>query len=81
MPVTSAQLTVFFSLLHQVSKCLNVEKMIKEVDSYGDWFIDLHEFIVLNTKDIDSNWILENLKDVFLVFDIDKNEMILAEEL
>ena len=55
--------------------------MIKEVDADGDGFIDLHEFIVLNTKDIDSDEVLENLKDAFSVFDIDKSGTISAEEL
>lgn len=55
--------------------------MIKEVDADGDGFIDLHEFIALNTKDVDSNELLENLKEAFGVFDIDKNGSISAEEL
>ncbi|KAK9064596.1 hypothetical protein SSX86_015978 [Deinandra increscens subsp. villosa] len=58
-----------------------LESMIKEVDSDGDGFIDLHEFIELNTKDIDSTEVLENLRDAFSVFDIDNNGMISAEEL
>ncbi|CAN4081042.1 unnamed protein product [Withania somnifera] len=55
--------------------------MIREVDSDGDGFIDLQEFIELNTKDIDSDEVLENLKNAFSVFDIDKNGSISAEEL
>ncbi|OIS96817.1 PREDICTED: probable calcium-binding protein CML25 [Nicotiana attenuata] len=55
--------------------------MIKEVDADGDGFIDLQEFIELNTKNIDSNEILENLKEAFSVFDVDKNGSISADEL
>lgn len=55
--------------------------MIREVDSDGDGFIDLQEFIELNTKDIDSDEVLENLKNAFSVFDMDKNGSISAEEL
>ncbi|KAL3824246.1 hypothetical protein ACJIZ3_020275 [Penstemon smallii] len=58
-----------------------LDSMIKEVDSDGDGFIDLHEFVELNTKDIDYDEVLENLKDAFQVFDIDKNGSISAEEL
>ncbi|KAL8230005.1 hypothetical protein R6Q57_014905 [Mikania cordata] len=58
-----------------------LQNMIKEVDSDGDGFIDLGEFIELNTKDIDSSEVLENLKDAFSIFDIDKNGLITAEEL
>lgn len=58
-----------------------LHNMIKEVDSDGDGFIDLNEFIELNTKDINSADVLENLKDAFSVFDIDKNGLISAEEL
>ncbi|XP_009797345.1 probable calcium-binding protein CML25 [Nicotiana sylvestris] len=55
--------------------------MIREVDADGDGFIDLQEFIELNTKDVDSDEVLENLKDAFSVFDMDKNGSISAEEL
>ncbi|KAK4423393.1 putative calcium-binding protein CML25 [Sesamum alatum] len=55
--------------------------MIKEVDSDGDGFIDLQEFIALNTTNVDHEEVLENLKDAFKVFDIDKNGFITAEEL
>lgn len=55
--------------------------MIQEVDSDGDGFINLKEFVELNTKDIDYDEVLENLKDAFEVFDIDKNGAISAEEL
>lgn len=58
-----------------------LRKMIKEVDSDGDGFIDLQEFIELNTKDVDSDEVMENLKDAFSVFDIDKNGSISADEL
>ncbi|KAI3744428.1 hypothetical protein L1987_57508 [Smallanthus sonchifolius] len=58
-----------------------LQNMIKEVDADGDGFIDLGEFIELNTKDIDSTEVLENLKDAFAVFDVDKNGLITAEEL
>ncbi|KAH0728857.1 hypothetical protein KY290_000037 [Solanum tuberosum] len=56
-------------------------EMISEVDGDGDGFIDLPEFIELNTKNIDSDEVMENLKDAFSVFDVDKNGSISAEEL
>lgn len=58
-----------------------LEKMIVEADGDGDGFIDLNEFIELNTKGVDSNEVLENLKDAFSVFDVDKNGSITVDEL
>ncbi|KAK4400093.1 putative calcium-binding protein CML25 [Sesamum angolense] len=55
--------------------------MIQEVDADGDGFIDLQEFIALNTTDVGHEEVMENLKDAFKVFDIDKNGYITAEEL
>lgn len=55
--------------------------MINEVDSDGDGCIDLNEFIELNTKGVDSDEVMANLKDAFSVYDIDGNGSISAEEL
>eukprot|EP00249_Psilotum_nudum_P018210 c26694_g1_i2 orf=463-1248(-) len=58
--------------------------MVKEVDADGDGFIDLQEFIDLNTKSVDATGeiaSLDELKSVFLIFDIDKDGFINAEEL
>ncbi|KAI3720156.1 hypothetical protein L6452_21069 [Arctium lappa] len=72
--------SIMGSLGHQPTE-EELKNMIKEVDADGDGFIDLKEFIELNTKDIDSAEVLENLKDAFSVFDTDKNGLITAEEL
>ncbi|PWA67055.1 EF-hand domain pair [Artemisia annua] len=72
--------SIMGSLGHHPSQ-EELKNMIKEVDADGDGFINLQEFIELNTKDIDSSEVLENLKDAFSVFDIDKNGLITAEEL
>ncbi|KAL2894559.1 putative calcium-binding protein CML25 [Bienertia sinuspersici] len=58
-----------------------VQTMIKEVDADGDGFIDFNEFIALNTKGIDSDEVLRNLKEAFSIYDADGNGNITAEEL
>lgn len=58
-----------------------LQRMLKEADSDGDGFIDLNEFIELNTNGVDSSVILEDLKTAFLIFDLDGNGSISAEEL
>lgn len=72
--------SIMRSLGHEAT-AEELRTMIAEVDSDGDGFIDLEEFIELNTKGIDHDEVLENLKHAFEVFDIDKNGMISAEEL
>uniref|UniRef100_A0A7N0VAJ1 EF-hand domain-containing protein n=1 Tax=Kalanchoe fedtschenkoi TaxID=63787 RepID=A0A7N0VAJ1_KALFE len=56
-------------------------KMVRVVDKDGDGFIDLDEFIELNTKDVGSDEALQSLREAFSVFDIDGNGSITAEEL
>jgi calcium-binding protein CML len=58
-----------------------VQKMIKEADRDGDGFIDLQEFIELNTQGIDSASSLKDLRDAFEIFDLDRNGAISSEEL
>ncbi|GAB4828729.1 hypothetical protein Ancab_018397 [Ancistrocladus abbreviatus] len=58
-----------------------LEAMIREVDADGDGFIDLNEFIELNTNGVDHDEILQNLKEAFSVYDIDGDGRITAEEL
>ena len=50
-----------------------LKKMIVEVDTDGDGFIDLNEFVELNTKGVDFDEAMENLKDAFSVYDMDGN--------
>ncbi|KAL1806931.1 hypothetical protein DCAR_0832790 [Daucus carota subsp. sativus] len=79
--ISASELGSIMGSLGHVASDEELESMIKEVDADGDGFIDLREFIELNTKGIDSEEVLENLREAFLVFDIDKNGLITAEEL
>ncbi|KAK4371191.1 hypothetical protein RND71_010666 [Anisodus tanguticus] len=79
--ICSSELGSIMASLGNAATEEELVSMIREVDSDGDGFIDLQEFIELNTKDIDSDEVLENLKDAFSVFDMDKNGSISAEEL
>ncbi|CAI9096760.1 OLC1v1032971C1 [Oldenlandia corymbosa var. corymbosa] len=79
--ISSSELGSIMGSLGHPSTDEELNKMIKEVDSDGDGFINLQEFIELNTKDVDSDEVLENLKDAFSVFDMDKNGSISADEL
>lgn len=58
-----------------------LENMVREVDWDGDGHIDFKEFVELNTKGVDPDEIMENLRDAFSVYDIDGNGAITAEEL
>ncbi|GMH26267.1 hypothetical protein Nepgr_028110 [Nepenthes gracilis] len=79
--ISSAELGSIMSNLGQQVTEEELEVMIKEVDADGDGFIDLNEFIELNTKGVGHDEILENLKDAFKFYDIDGNGRITAEEL
>ncbi|XP_055815374.1 probable calcium-binding protein CML25 [Solanum dulcamara] len=79
--ISSSELAFIMASLRNAVTEEESIKMISEVDADGDGFIDLREFIELNTKNIDSDEVMENLKDAFSVFDVDKNGSISAEEL
>ncbi|KAJ7954322.1 Calcium-binding protein [Quillaja saponaria] len=79
--ICASELGSIMRSLGQPSTDVELQGMIREVDADGDGCIDLNEFIELNTKGVDSDEVLENLKDAFSVFDIDGNGSITAEEL
>ncbi|XP_022939351.1 probable calcium-binding protein CML25 [Cucurbita moschata] len=79
--ICSSELGSIMRSLGQPATEEEIQSMIEEVDADGDGYIDLHEFIELNTKDVDSDEVLANLKDAFSVYDIDGNGSITAEEL
>ncbi|XP_026383834.1 probable calcium-binding protein CML25 [Papaver somniferum] len=56
-----------------------LKKMVKEVDSDGDGFIDLDEFIELNT--IDPEKLLEDVKSAFTILDANGDGSISPQEL
>ncbi|XXG40895.1 hypothetical protein AAC387_Pa01g1495 [Persea americana] len=72
--------SIMNSLGHPASED-ELQSMVREADSDGDGFIDLNEFIELNTTGVDSRAALEDLKNAFLIFDIDRNGSISPEEL
>ncbi|KAJ7558324.1 hypothetical protein O6H91_04G033600 [Diphasiastrum complanatum] len=55
--------------------------MVKEADSDGDGFIDLKEFVKLNTDTALEKTKPQELKAAFCVFDINNDGLISAEEL
>lgn len=79
--ISSSELGNIMSSLGQEVTNEELETMIKEVDADGDGSIDLDEFIELNTKGVDSDEIMQSLKEAFSVYDIDGNGNITAEEL
>ena len=79
--ISSSELGSIMGSLGQQPSEEELQKMIKEFDSDGDGFINFKEFVELNTKGVDSDEVLENLKDAFSVYDRDGNGSISAEEL
>ena len=55
--------------------------MMREVDTDGNGLISIEEFIDLNTKGNDMATCLEDLKNAFHVFDLNRSSSISADEL
>ncbi|CAL0315237.1 unnamed protein product [Lupinus luteus] len=79
--ISASELGSIMGSLGQNPTEQELDKLILEVDGDGDGCINLQEFIELNTKGVDSDEVLENLKGAFSVFDIDGNGSITADEL
>ncbi|XP_022775692.1 probable calcium-binding protein CML25 [Durio zibethinus] len=79
--ISSSELASIMGSLGQRPSDEELQNMIKEFDADGDGFINFKEFVELNTKGVDSDEVLENLKDAFSVYDIDGNGSISPEEL
>ncbi|PPD90854.1 hypothetical protein GOBAR_DD12202 [Gossypium barbadense] len=79
--ISASELGSIMKSLGQHPSDEELHNMIKEFDADGDGFINFNEFIELNTKGVDSEEVLENLKDAFSVYDIDGNGWVSAEEL
>lgn len=71
---------VMRSLGHDPSE-EEVGLMMTEADADGDGFVDLSEFVALNTKGVDSAAALKDLKIAFQMFDADRDGSISAQEL
>ncbi|KAK8657420.1 hypothetical protein V6N13_035661 [Hibiscus sabdariffa] len=79
--ISSSELGSIMGSLGQKPTDEELLNMIKEVDDDGDGFINFEEFVVLNTKGVDSNDVLKDLREAFSVYDLDGNGSISAEEL
>ncbi|KAE8663878.1 putative calcium-binding protein CML25 [Hibiscus syriacus] len=79
--ISSCELGSVMCSLGQKPSDEELRNMIQEVDADGDGFVDFEEFLELNTKGVDSNEVLQDLKEAFSVYDLDGNGSISAEEL
>lgn len=79
--ISSSELSGILSSMGCDVKQEELGLMMKEADTDGDGFISLEEFIDLNTKGKDRAACLEDLKNAFEVFDLDRNGSITADEL
>ncbi|KAG6491178.1 hypothetical protein ZIOFF_052511 [Zingiber officinale] len=65
------------SLCHPPSE-EELRRMMVEANSNGDGFISVEEFVEINTPSASTD---EDLRLAFAIFDLDRNDIIFAEEL
>ncbi|XP_059639486.1 probable calcium-binding protein CML25 [Cornus florida] len=79
--ISSSKLGAIMGIMGNNTIVEELDMMIGEVDANCNKFINLNKFLELNTMDINYDEVLENSKDVFSVFDMDKNGLISMDEL
>ncbi|KAL4196847.1 hypothetical protein AMTRI_Chr04g185180 [Amborella trichopoda] len=79
--ISWSELGSILASLGETASEAELQRMILEADSDGDGFIDLQEFIDLNTKGVDRAAEIEDLKGAFMIFDLDRNGSISTDEL
>ncbi|KAG0477130.1 hypothetical protein HPP92_013971 [Vanilla planifolia] len=79
--ISSSELRAIFDSLGQPLTDEELDHMMVEADVDGDGFVSLEEFVDLNVTKVDPTAALEDLRQAFSVFDLDRNGMISAEEL
>lgn len=88
--ISERELGSILRSLREDPSAADLARMIAEVDVDGDGYVDLQEFIVLNTKGVESSTgengcgsssFMDEMESAFHVFDIDKDGFISADEL
>ncbi|KAK8961674.1 putative calcium-binding protein CML25 [Platanthera guangdongensis] len=77
--ISSSELGAIFESLGRPLTEADLSRMIGEADADGDGFIGFEEFVDLNM--VDPEAALDDLRDAFSVFDLDRDGKISAEEL
>ncbi|XP_010908206.1 probable calcium-binding protein CML15 [Elaeis guineensis] len=79
--ISSSELAAIFQSLGHPVTDEELERMMGEADTDGDGFISFDEFVDLNVRTVDDSAALEDLRQAFSVFDLDRNGSISADEL
>ncbi|KAJ0110629.1 hypothetical protein Patl1_03595 [Pistacia atlantica] len=79
--ISASELGAIWKSLGRAATNDELGKMMREMDSNGDGFVDFYEFALLNTKGVDSEEIITDLKNAFSAYDINGDGLITAEEL
>ncbi|KAK1313727.1 putative calcium-binding protein CML25 [Acorus calamus] len=79
--ISTSELADILSELGHPASDAEIREMMAEADSDDNGFIDLGEFMELNTRDVDDAVALEDLREAFGVFDMNGDGSISTEEL
>lgn len=79
--ISAEELRSVLALLGDETTSEEAVQMVREVDTDGDGYIDLGEFVDLNARCLHGVAEEEEMAAAFAIFDLDKNGRITAEEL